>query len=189
MSADRDQMGESFFSRWSRLKHAPAQDADAPPIETQAAAPATDAQSEAPPLPPVEELTIDSDFRGFLHPKVDDDVRRAALRKLFTDPHFNVMDGLDVYIDDYSKPDPIPPEMLAGLRHAQQIMKWAAEKKDGTTDADAETINAREPTEESGAEVAALPAAATQAGPAHDYATESGRETAPVPASREARPD
>ena len=34
------------------------------------------------------------------------------MKKLFSDPHFNVMDGLDTYIDDYGKPDPIPPEML-----------------------------------------------------------------------------
>ena len=32
----------------------------------------------------------------------------AAMKKLFTDPHFNVMDGLDIYIDDYRKPDPLP---------------------------------------------------------------------------------
>ena len=34
------------------------------------------------------------------------------MKKLFSDPHFNVMDGLDTYIDDYGKPDPIPPSML-----------------------------------------------------------------------------
>jgi hypothetical protein len=46
-------------------------------------------------------------------------VRNAALKKLFADPHFNLMDGLDVYIDDYSKPDPLPPEMLAQLASAK----------------------------------------------------------------------
>jgi hypothetical protein len=30
------------------------------------------------------------------------------------------MDGLDIYIDDYSQPDPIPPEILAKLRHARE---------------------------------------------------------------------
>ena len=83
-----------------------------------------------PPLPPIEELTIDSDFRGFLHPKVSEDIRRSALRKLFSDPHFNVMDGLDVYIDDYSKADPIPAEMLAGLKQAQRIVRWAQENEE-----------------------------------------------------------
>ena len=52
---------------------------------------------------------------------------RAALKRLFTDPHFNVMDGLDVYIDDYSKTEPIPPAMMAGLRQAQNILQWAKE--------------------------------------------------------------
>jgi hypothetical protein len=37
------------------------------------------------------------------------EVKNAAFKKLFADPHFNVMDGLDIYIDDYSKPDPLPP--------------------------------------------------------------------------------
>jgi hypothetical protein len=37
------------------------------------------------------------------------------------------MDGLDVYIDDYSKSEPIPAAMLAGLRQAQNILQWAKE--------------------------------------------------------------
>ncbi len=48
-------------------------------------------------------------------------LQHKALRKLFTDPRFNVMDGLDVYIDDYSKPDPISAEMVAGLAQARYI--------------------------------------------------------------------
>lgn len=35
--------------------------------------------------------------------KGEESVKRAALKKLFSDPRFNVMDGLDVDIDDYSK--------------------------------------------------------------------------------------
>ena len=117
---------EGFISRWSRRKtqaREPACEAvqDAPPQDPAA-------QDAPPELPPVNELTIESDFRGFLHQKVDEDVRRAALRKLFSDPHFNVMDGLDTYIDDYSKTEPIPPAMLAGLRQAQRILSWAEGK-------------------------------------------------------------
>ena len=59
-------------------------------------------------------------------------LRRAALQKLFSDPHFNVMDGLDTYIDDYSQPNPLPPAMLAGLRQAQNILAWAKETKEET---------------------------------------------------------
>ncbi|MBA3504858.1 MAG: DUF3306 domain-containing protein [Betaproteobacteria bacterium] len=73
-------------------------------------------------LPPVDSLTFDSDFRGFLQPKVDEVVKRAALKKLFNDPRFNVMDRLDVYIDDYSLPDPLPREWLRELASAQNIL-------------------------------------------------------------------
>jgi hypothetical protein len=124
MSNDADDR-EGFLSRWSRAK-VEARETAAAPAAPAAAAPAS-AQDEPPELPPVEELTIDSDYRGFFHPKVDEGVRRSALRKLFSDPHFNVMDGLDVYIDDYSKSEPIPAAMLAGLKQAQRIIEWASE--------------------------------------------------------------
>jgi hypothetical protein len=124
---DRSERGEGFLRRWSRLKTDPEPQKPAPVAPTPASA---DATSEAPLLPPVEELTLDSDFRGFFHPKVDEKIRRAALRKLFSDPHFNVMDGLDTYIDDYSKSDPIPPEMLAGMKQAKRILDWAQDKEE-----------------------------------------------------------
>ena len=74
-----------------------------------------------PPLPPVESLTFESDFSLFMRPGVDESVRRAALRKLLRDSRFNVMDGLDVYIDDYSKPSPIEPEVVRSLMQARYI--------------------------------------------------------------------
>jgi hypothetical protein len=120
--ATRDDNKEAFVERWSRMKQ---EAKDQPP--QKAPEEAIDPKAPPPELPPVDKLNIDSDFRGFFHPKVGEDVRRAALKKLFSDPRFNVMDGLDVYIDDYSKTEPIPPEMLAGLRQAQNILRWARE--------------------------------------------------------------
>jgi hypothetical protein len=120
---------EPFLDRWSRRKAETRQ--EAPPSARK-----QDADAKAPPgeLPPVEKLDFDSDYRAFFHPKVSEDTRRAALKKLFSDPRFNVMDGMDVYIDDYSKTEPIPPAMMAGLRQAQKILEWAkgedSEKKD-----------------------------------------------------------
>ncbi len=67
------------------------------------------------PLPTMDDvasLTRASDYSRFVAPGVDAGVRNAAMKKLFTDPHFNVMDRLDIYIDDYSQPDPIPESML-----------------------------------------------------------------------------
>ncbi|MBI3045766.1 MAG: DUF3306 domain-containing protein [Betaproteobacteria bacterium] len=115
---------EAFLSRWSRLKQE-AKDQPPQKVSDQVV------DSKVPPeLPPLDKLTPDSDYRAFFHPKVDEDLRRAALKKLFSDPHFNVMDGLDVYIDDYSKTEPIPPEMMAGLRQAQNILRWAKEDEE-----------------------------------------------------------
>lgn len=124
----QDQKGtepEPFLSRWSRRKEEAQRSLPEPAPKTTA-----DPEAPAPELPPLDTLTPESDYRAFFHPKVDEDVRRAALKKLFSDPHFNVMDGLDVYIDDYSKSEPIPAAMLAGLKQAQNILQWAKEDEE-----------------------------------------------------------
>lgn len=118
----KTQEPEPFLERWSRRKET-ARLQPQEPVPDKVVNP----EEPAPPLPPVDELTPESDFRAFFHPKVDENVRRAALKKLFSDPHFNVMDGLDTYIDDYSKTEPIPAAMLAGLKQAQNILQWARE--------------------------------------------------------------
>jgi uncharacterized protein DUF3306 len=123
---------ENFLGRWSRRKRESArQQPGAAPAGQQAPprpAPAAPGASPAPsrpepaPLPPVDSLKgLASDYKEFLDPAVDENLRRSALKKLFHDPHFNVMDGLDVYIDDYSKADPIPESMLKDLlaRHLE----------------------------------------------------------------------
>jgi hypothetical protein len=43
-------------------------------------------------------------------------------KMFFSDPHFNVMDGLDIYIGDYNTFEPIPPAMLAMLAHAKPLL-------------------------------------------------------------------
>ncbi|GIZ50252.1 hypothetical protein NCCP691_02660 [Noviherbaspirillum aridicola] len=70
----------------------------------------------------VRMLAPDSDFSRFVARSVDPDVRRSALRTLFSDPHFQQMDGLDIYIDDYTRPSPLPPEMVAALWHARSTL-------------------------------------------------------------------
>lgn len=128
---DKDQ--ENFLSRWSRLKR----EAAANPAEPLKPA----AREEPPVLPPVESLTPESDFSAFLHPKVDEKLKRAALKKLFSNPHFNVMDGLDVYVDDYGKPDPIPPDMLKRLNQYLNLVEGGEKKgreKESSRLADAE---------------------------------------------------
>jgi hypothetical protein len=60
----------------------------------------------------VQSLTKDSDYTQFMAKEVAPEVKNAAMKKLFADPHFNVMDRMDIYIDDYGQPDPIPEAML-----------------------------------------------------------------------------
>jgi hypothetical protein len=120
-----DEDKEDFLRRWSRLKRESA----APP-------PVKKAEAEtAVPLPPPDSLTFESDFKAFMHAKVEEGVKRAALKKLFSDPRFNVMDGLDTYIDDYTKSDTIPAEMLARLERAREkLFNEAAQKANTQTD-------------------------------------------------------
>ncbi|WP_345793174.1 DUF3306 domain-containing protein [Thauera sp. JM12B12] len=144
-------MSGGFLSRWSRRKLAAAvQQAVQPdPGSTVAAevtgsagavepaAPGSVVEPVSPPsaspeaqLPPIEGLSLSSDFTAFLKEEVSEALRRKALQKLFSDPHFNRMDGLDIYIDDYSQPDPIPPEMMAKLQHAREWLQANAPAAD-----------------------------------------------------------
>lgn len=74
-----------------------------------------------PELPPVDALTPDSDFTPFLRQGVSPATRNAALKKLFADPAFNVMDGLDVYIEDYNQTTPIPEDLLRRLAQSRAL--------------------------------------------------------------------
>ena len=77
------------------------------------------APAEFPTLEDASRLTPDSDFRPFLARGVAPGIKNAAMKKLFADPRFNVMDRLDTYIDDYSQSDPIPEAMLRQMVSAR----------------------------------------------------------------------
>jgi len=100
-------------------------------------------------LEDVKLLTKDSDFKPFMAGDVGPEVRNAAMKKLFADPHFNVMDGLDIYIDDYSKPDPIPESMLRQMVGARFLNLFEDEDKDKQTAPDSlPRESANNPTDE-----------------------------------------
>ncbi len=110
---------EPFLERWSRLK-AKEREAVGEAEEAPAAPPAK--AEEAPPLPKIDELTPQSDFRPFMNAGVDPLTRRAALKKLFADAHFNVPDPFEAYSGDYTGGEPIPPEMLKTLNQAKKLL-------------------------------------------------------------------
>jgi hypothetical protein len=131
---------EPFLSRWSRRKLQIGKESATPkPVAaSQSATPAAAPAKPQPELPSIDSLQgLASEYQEFLRPEVDVKLRQAALKKLFHDPHFNIMDGLDTYIDDYSKPDPIPEEMLKSLKQANRLLfpdEAAAKEKEDSPD-------------------------------------------------------
>jgi len=126
-------MADGFLGRWSQRKQAVREGKPlveppvAPAVVNQAAA-ADQHLAEAPrqpvPAPPptledVKALNADSSFAPFVSRGVSPEVRNAAMKKLFADPHYNVMDGLDIYIEDYSLPSPMPAAMLRQMVSAK----------------------------------------------------------------------
>lgn len=126
---------ESRISRWSRRKQASrvVQDETDKLVATASMEP--EAEEQSPPqltdedMPSLETLTGESDYTGFLSPKVSDELRKLALRKLFHGSQFNICDGLDDYDEDFTKfaklGDVITAEMrqraeLEALRKLQQ---------------------------------------------------------------------
>ncbi|MGJ7495593.1 DUF3306 domain-containing protein [Variovorax sp. RT4R15] len=140
---------EGFLGRWSRRKlevqEQEKKDLLPPPAEESggggmaALAPVAsphpglppEGEGETPPpltLADTASLTIDSDFKPFLARAVAPEVKNAALKKLFADPHFNVMDRLDIYIDDYSNPAPLPESTLRQMASAKFLNLFQEEE-------------------------------------------------------------
>lgn len=118
-------MAEDFLRRWSRLKRERTAE---PPKEAVQEEPAEKAPEPAA-LPPAEKLTPESDFTSFMQPKVEDAVRRVALKKLFSDPHFNIPDAFEPFSGDWNAAESIPPEMLATLNQAKVMLFDKKEEK------------------------------------------------------------
>ena len=135
-----DHGSDGFLSRWSRRKvdvregrpldepkpGLEAASGKPAPMAAQLAVPESAASQEATPVPSptlvdAQQLTPESDFKGFMARGVAPEVKNAAMKKLFADPHFNVMDRMDVYIDDYGLPDPLPMAMLRQMTSAKTL--------------------------------------------------------------------
>ena len=135
---------EAFLSRWSRLKK-----------EVPAEKPA---ETPMPSLPPVDQLTPESDFSAFMHPKVEDALRRVALKKLFRgDPHFNLPDPFEPNSRDWNIADPIPDEMLKTLNQARMLLLSDEEKLELAKQEAAAAAQAQAPAPESEAPPESLP--------------------------------
>jgi hypothetical protein len=143
METDKPQQAgsdEDFLQRWSRRKHETQQQADTLPTQDL-----PDATSEPAPLltdadmPPIESLTEDSDYSGFLSPNVSEALRRQALRKLFSSASFNIRDGLDDYDDNFTQFEKLGDIITADMKHqlekeAQRLKEFAEDETETSDD-------------------------------------------------------
>jgi len=168
-TAAADEREESVLKRWSRRKHQanrrppatpdnaeepasaeapaePSDTADAPTADSPA--PEPDVPGEAD-LPDPASLDSDSDFTAYLSRRVSHSVRRAALRRLFSAPEFNVRDGLDDYDEDYTQFQALGNTVTAHMRHQAERLRdrehQRTEAEEGTEAGTSDTAEAPAP--------------------------------------------
>jgi hypothetical protein len=126
--------GEGFLSRWSRRKRAvvegraPEEPAPPAPLEAKPEAPpaAPEDDFDLSSLPPIDSLTIESDFKAFLHRKVPLELRSAALRRAWSlDPAIRDFIGPADYAWDFNAPDGVPGFALELGGDAMKLLSHA----------------------------------------------------------------
>ena len=93
-----------------------------------------------------------------MDPRVDERLRRLALKKLFSDPRLNIVDGLDDFAEDFTLLEDLPQEMVAKLEHVRR------------------TLRRPDPEQEKEAEPEQKVAQAVEAGPPQDDKQEGGEQ-------------
>ena len=126
--------GEGFLSRWSRRKRAVVEgrvpEEAPPPVPIDPKPEALPAEPEdefdLTSLPPIESLTIESDFKAFLHRKVPLELRSAALRRAWSlDPAIRDFIGPADYAWDFNAPDGVPGFALELGGDAMKLLSHA----------------------------------------------------------------
>lgn len=152
---DAPRRGESFLARLHRRKTEARQRVQTPSAAPEnQAVPAPDADERDAiveltdaDMPPLESLTPDSDYSGFLSSRVSDSLRRAALRKLFHSEVFNTLDGLDDYAEDFTTFSALGDVVTADMRHRLQVeLRRQAEALEKVLDDKSEVTAAAEET-------------------------------------------
>ena len=153
---------EGLLGRWSRRKHearsyqhnedsakqalkveAEPDEAEAPlePVEPEAYLP------DDSDMPALESLDEDSDYSGFMSPKVSEGLRTLALRQLFRGSMFSVRDGLDDYDDDFTQFAKLGDVVTAEMRRQIARLKQASEDDQNDAIATTESSSTEEESE------------------------------------------
>ncbi len=138
-ATDTDQ--EAFLSRWSRLKSEHAEQA----IENELAKTGEtkgqpDAESDGESdeeeriltdedMPPIESLDENSDYSLFMSKGVSENLRRMALRKLFSQGVFNIRDGLDDYDDDFTTFESLGDLVTSDMKHREEMKEKTRQRE------------------------------------------------------------
>jgi len=140
--------GGAFLSRWARRKRvaragldpdAPASGSSgdhalhakaAPEIREQ---PLQESDADSPELgdedmPPVEAIDENTDMSGFFSAKVSEAVKKAALKKFFHSPVFNIVDGLDDYDEDFRSFEALGDIVTSDMRGVMERKSEQAEE-------------------------------------------------------------
>ncbi|WP_341710193.1 DUF3306 domain-containing protein [Limnobacter sp.] len=143
-------MSDSFLSRWSKrkleartnqqLEEKAASSPDSKPLLDREISVdqkiAVNSVDDAPPkgqtvsepdlpLPTEADLVAveqGGDIKAFMVEKVSTELKNKAFKALFSRPEFNVMDGLDIYIDDYNKFTPLSQEDIGKMALSKQLL-------------------------------------------------------------------
>ncbi len=208
---------DSFLARWSRRKHeaeqgTPVEETEpaATPVDQEALAHDTDtgtpeeaATTAAPDtesanadatdadLPHPDTLDQNSDFSAYLTRRVSSAFRRAAMRRMFSSPAFNVRDGLDDYDDDYTQFQSLGNTVTAHMRHHTERLRQREQDKAEQAERDAEAERARtaeqdEPEQTAEHDADATPATDEQQAEATDDPTPADDAPAPTDTARTA---
>ncbi len=167
-------MSVGFLSRWARKKSLqdeldrrlassetegkeqavesqPTQGPDA----LQTSSPQESAQPEgpAPTMADVAALPPGADVSRFMGLDVSDEVRSAALKRLFSAPEYNVRSTMDVYWEDYSNLPKLSQEEVRSLAQSKSLYlfedpPWKSEQESPAGVAVPETSLSTEPGEE-----------------------------------------
>ncbi|MDJ0957747.1 MAG: DUF3306 domain-containing protein [Arenicellales bacterium] len=124
---------ESFVGRWSRRKGQAKSDRS-PPAQGKVQSEAKDLDEKKPvkcdeDMPPVDSIDENSDVSDFFSQGVSEPLRKAALRKFFHSPAFNIVDGLDDYDDDFTTFKALGDIVTADMRHRMEVEKEREKEK------------------------------------------------------------
>jgi hypothetical protein len=149
-------------------------------------------------MPPLDSIDEHTDMRGFFSSKVSQAVKKAALRKFFHSPAFNIVDGLDDYDDDFRNFETLGDIITSDMRSQMDREAEAARRQAADVDQDRQSPESPESHEvgskQAGGEEAADQAAGTrddgEADPAHEGTDAAGddaeQETRQARVTREA---